>query len=201
MTTHHAIGRHLGAATVLAGPLGSPVRRRVLGCFGPIAGPIGPRAGPPLDARCGGLARAPSGRQGKPGPSKSATTSVCRPTAQGGTSGLLKAFAGGTGTGASQGPRRQRRAGRQRLYRDHHHLEEVRDHPPRAGERQREGFFDRAGAAGRSGPHRRHRRASEKRALPHDRLDDPRAGKQRSALAGGLPHRHRHFRRAGCATT
>ena len=32
-------------------------------------------------------------------------------SAQGGTAGLLKAFSGGTGTGASPGPRRQRRAG------------------------------------------------------------------------------------------
>ena len=121
--------------------------------------------------------------------------------AQGGTAGLLKAFSGGTGSGASQGRVVNGALVRERLYRHHHHAEEVRNHPPGAGQRQCEGFFDRSGAAGRSGPGRRHRRAPQGRARSHDRLDAARGRQWRGAVARGLPHRRRAFSTAGCATT
>ena len=50
------------------------------------------------------------------------------------------------------GPRRQRRAGGDQLFREHHDVEENRSHPHGAVERQCQGIRHRAGAAGRSGP-------------------------------------------------
>ena len=99
------------------------------------------------------------------------------------------------------GPRRQRRAGRERLYRHHHDVEEVRNHPHGAGQWRGEGFFDRSGAAGRSRPDRRHRRASQGRARSDDRLDAARARQRRGADARRLPQRRRRCSTAGCATT
>ena len=49
--------------------------------------------------------------------------------ASGGTSGLLKAFAGGSGVRRLAGPHRQRRAGGDRLFRHHQYIEEIRSHP------------------------------------------------------------------------
>ena len=83
--------------------------------------------------------------------------------ASGGTSGLLKAFAGGSGTSASQG-RIVNGALVPGLYRHHHDVEKVRDHAARRGQRQHQGIRDRAGAAGRSRPYPRDRRASPERA-------------------------------------
>ena len=85
-------------------------------------------------------------------------------SAQGGTAGLLKAFSGGTGSGASQGRVVGGALVGECLYRYHHDAEEVRNHPAPARQRQCEGFFDRSGAAGRSRPRRRHRRAPQGRA-------------------------------------
>ena len=109
-------------------------------------------------------------------------------TAQGGTAGLLKAFSGGTGSGASQG-----RVVNGALVPNAYTAttttqKKVRNHPPGAGQWQGEGFFDRSGAAGRSGPGRRHRRAPQKRARSHDRLDAARARQWRAADARCLPH-------------
>ena len=59
--------------------------------------------------------------------------------AYGGTAGLLKAFAGGSGTSVSQG-RIINGALVHRLCRHHHHLEEIRNHPDGAGQRLCEGI-------------------------------------------------------------
>ena len=99
------------------------------------------------------------------------------------------------------GPRRQRRAGRECLCRHHHHAEEVRNHPDGAGQWQGEGFFDRAGAAGRSRPRRRHRRAPEGRARSDDRLDAARGGQWRGDDARIPAAPAPAFSTAGCATT
>ena len=101
--------------------------------------------------------------------------------AQGGTAGLLKAFSGGTGSGASQGrivggalvpnaytatTTTQKKSETIRLVLANGNVKD----------------FDRSGAAGRSGPGRRHRRAPQKRARSHDRLDAARAGQCRAAV-------------------
>ena len=129
-----------------------------------------------------------------PGPSKSATTRF-RPPPRAAPPGLLKAFSGGTGSGAIQGRVVNGALVAECLYRHHHDGEKVRNHPPRARQWRGEGFFDRAGAAGRSRPHRRHRCAAQERARSHDRLDAARARQCRAAVARCLPHRCGHFRR------
>ena len=60
--------------------------------------------------------------------------------ASGGTAGLLKAFAGGSGTGAAQGRVVNGALVVDHLYRHHHDLEKIRNHPHGAGQRQCEGI-------------------------------------------------------------
>ena len=75
-------------------------------------------------------------------------------SASGGTSGLLKAFASGSGTGGSQG-RIVNGALVPQAYSATVHVEKIRNHPDVAGRRQHQGIRHRAGAAGRSRPHPR----------------------------------------------
>jgi hypothetical protein len=113
--------------------------------------------------------------------------------ASGGTSGLLKAFAGGSGTGALAGPRRQRRAGRDQLFRHHHHEEEDRDHPhrrsPTATSRNSPSSRSRRSIPTAS----RHRGASPRRLRSDDGIAAARARHRRSARPRGLPHRRAVF--------
>jgi hypothetical protein len=107
--------------------------------------------------------------------------------AQGGTAGLLKAFSGGTGSGASQGrivngalvpnaytatTTTQKKSETIRLVLANGNVKDFSIDP----------------VPGRSGPGRCHRRAPQKRARSHDRLDAARAGQYRGAVAGFLPH-------------
>ena len=100
MTTHRAIGRHFGAATVLSGPLATLCASAFLAFSAPFLAPSAHAQGR-LDAHYeASLAGIPVG--------KGAWTieigdDTFVASAQGGTSGLLKAFSGGTGSGASQG--------------------------------------------------------------------------------------------------
>ena len=91
--------------------------------------------------------------------------------ASGGTSGLLKAFAGGSGTGASQG-----RVVNGALVPTNYSATTTSSkkseaiHMVLANGNIKE-FAHRAGAAGRSRPHSGHRRASPRRARSDDRID------------------------------
>ena len=60
--------------------------------------------------------------------------------AQGATAGLLKAFAGGTGSGGSQGRVVNGALVADLLHRQHQ-VEKIRDHPDDFGQRQRQGIF------------------------------------------------------------
>ena len=97
-------------------------------------------------------------------------------SAQGGTAGLLKAFSGGNGSGASQG----RIVGGALVASNYAATTNMskKSETIRISllERQHQGIRDRAGAAGRSRPRSRHRRAEEGRLRPDDRLDAARAG-------------------------
>ena len=90
--------------------------------------------------------------------------------ASGGTSGLLKSFAGGSGTGASQG-RVVNGAlvatGYQASTTTSKKTEEIRITLDKGNVKE---FAHRAGAAGRCRPHRRHRRASPRRLGSDDGL-------------------------------
>ena len=93
------------------------------------------------------------------------------------------------------GPRRQRRAGGQCLYRHHQHAKKSETiRMVLANGRVKDFSIDPAPPVD---PDRvaRHRRAPERRARSHDRLDAARARQWRTAVAGVLPQRHRHFRR------
>ena len=66
-------------------------------------------------------------------------------SAFGGTSGLLKTFAGGSGTGAAQGRVVNGVSGGDQLFRLHHDVEENRGHSHGSGQRHHQGIRDRAG--------------------------------------------------------
>ena len=120
--------------------------------------------------------------------------------ASGGTAGLLKAFAGGTGTSASQG-----RIVNGALVPEGYvattttskKSETIRMALVNGNVKE---FVDRSGAAGRSRPHSGHRRASPRRLRSDDRLDAAGARHRRSDEPGFLPHRRRRCSTAGCAT-
>ena len=121
--------------------------------------------------------------------------------ASGGTSGLLKAFSGGTGTGASQGrvvngalvataytatTTTSKKSETIRMVLANGSVKEfsIEPEPP----------VDPDRIVG-------HRRASPRRARSDDGLDAAGARHWRSAVAGGLPHRRRRSSTAACATT
>ena len=104
MTTHHAIGRHFGAATVLSGLRATLCAILYAGAFLAFSAPFlatAAHAQGRLDAHYeASLAGIPVGKGAWTIDIQDDQYSA---SAFGGTAGLLKAFAGGSGTGAAQG--------------------------------------------------------------------------------------------------
>ena len=106
MTTHRAIGRHFGAATVLSGLRATRGSGLTL-CAGAFLMFSAPLLAPSAHAQGRLDAQYEASLAGIPVGKGAWTIEIGDDTfmasAQGGTSGLLKAFSGGTGSGASQG--------------------------------------------------------------------------------------------------
>ncbi len=123
-------------------------------------------------------------------------------TAEGGTAGLLKAFSGGTGSGASQGRVVNGALVAEVLVRQPPPPpKKSRDDPDGARQWRHQGIHHRAGAPGRYRTPAGDRRAEDERVRPDDRLAAARARQRRTGEPGCLPHPSPACSTAACATT